>query len=107
MSERYWRKVIGGAWSTTWRVLGWSNEKIASAVATFIGTCVVGGVTAGFNLVNSAIGAAVGVTVVATGVFVWGLFLTPAQLYRAAQDENRRLKERLAAAHRRKRPRAE
>lgn len=108
MSEHYWRKVFAGAWDTTWRVLGWSKEKIASAAAGLIGTVIFGGVTAGFNLVNSAISAALGVAIVAVCVFVWGLFQTPAQMYRTAQDENKRMNERLeAGTGKRKRPRAD
>ncbi len=105
MSDHYWREVFAGAWGTTWRVLGWSKEKIAGAVAALIGTIIVGGAAAGFNLVNSAISATVGVAVVAACVFVWGFFKTTAQMYRAAQVEKKQMNE--TGTGKRKRPRAD
>ena len=81
MMQHYWRTVVKNAWEKTRNPLGLTNEKISGALALAVGTLVVGGFAALIALIEPAIITIVGVTIVAAGLFVWGMLQAQAAMY--------------------------
>jgi hypothetical protein len=93
--ERYWRRVLKGAWDKTVPA-GWNRHKIAAAIIPVIGALLAGGTISGaWNITGLTLGGLIGLAIVLPVLFLWGVIETQAELYRAkSQSDDAATRER-------------
>jgi hypothetical protein len=86
----YWIRVLKGALDNTLRPMRWSRESFAAQSIAILTVLFAGGFAAFLNLVSQSVAIITATTLVAIGLFLWGIIETQFKVYlqmKSSRDE--------------------